>query len=66
MQPCVCLKSPSCYVMSSYRVQERKRQGDLQVFASDRIFLWTLSSLSGLKCLHTDGAKKKAKRISQE
>lgn len=33
-------KSPSYYGMSSYTVQEMKRQGDLQILVSDRIFLW--------------------------
>lgn len=47
-------------------VQEKKRQGDLQVFVSDRIFLWTLHFLPGLKCLLTDGAGRKAKVGSQE
>lgn len=66
MQPCACLKSPSYYGMSSYTVQERKRQGHLQAFVSDSIFLWTLPFLSGLKCLHTDGTSRKAKGVSQE
>lgn len=66
MQPHACLKSPSYYGMSSCTVQERKRQEDLQVFVSDRIFLWTLPFLSGLKCLCMDAASRKAKGRSQE
>lgn len=66
MQPHACLKSLSYYGMSLYTVQEKKRQGDLQVFVSDRIFLWTLHFLPGLKCLLTDGAGRKAKVGCQE
>lgn len=66
MQPHACLKSLSYYGMSSNTVQEKKRQGDLQVFVSDRIFLWTLHFLPGLKCLLTNAAGRKAKVGSQE
>lgn len=59
-------KIPSCYGRSSYTVQERKRQGDLQVFVSDRIFLRKSTFLSSLKCVCMDEADRKAKGGPQE
>lgn len=49
-----------------HSAKKKKGHGDMLLFVSVDIFLWTLCFLYGLKCLHMDEAGRKVKESKEQ